>query len=296
MARPLRIEYEGAVYHVISRGNENQSIYRNDSDRLLFFKILDDVVKKFNWLVHAYCLMRNHYHLVIETVDATLSRGMRQLNGVYTQAFNNKHKRAGHLYQGRFKSILIQKDNHLLEVCRYIVLNPVKAGIVHIPEGYKWSSYNSMTGKQEPLPFFTKDWILSQFGTKHETARKGYMDFIKEGTDDEGKYGSKELKNMPAYGDDNFIQQFKDRIKGKKEIKEIVRKERYAGRPRIEDTITPDIMPDKKARNEKIITLIYNWGYGQKEIADRLKLHYSSISKMLAGRRVENYKKSRFKI
>ena len=282
MARPLRIEFEGALYHITSRGNEKRMIYRDDADRFLFFKILDDVVKKFNWLIHAYCLMKNHYHLVIETIDATLSRGMRQLNGVYTQAFNNKHKRAGHLYQGRFKSILIQKDNHLLEVSRYVALNPVKAGIVERPEDYKWSSYNSMIGKEKPPSFLTTDWVLSQFGSKRKSAEDNYKSFIRVGIDKNDGYGSKKLKEVLVYGDNNFIQRFKDSIKEKRDIKEIIKRERYAGRPKIEAVITDDLKADKNMRNKKIADLAYSWGYTQKDIADHLNVHYSSVSKILA--------------
>ena len=118
MARPLRIEYDGALYHVTSRGNEQRPIFRNDDDRELFLTILSKVTERFHWLCHAYCLMDNHYHLVIETPDGNLSKGMRQLNGIYTQAFNRLHHRVGHLFQGRFKGILVQKESHFLEVCR----------------------------------------------------------------------------------------------------------------------------------------------------------------------------------
>src|SRR3990172_2619948 len=130
MARPLRIEYNGAVYHVTSRGNERKNIFKDDEDRLLFLDTLKKVSEKYNWLCHAYCLMNNHYHLVIETPDGNLSRGMWQLNGVYTQRYNARHYSVGHIFQGRYKAILIQKDSHLLEVSRYVVLNPVRAKAV----------------------------------------------------------------------------------------------------------------------------------------------------------------------
>jgi len=118
MARPLRIEYPGAIYHVTSRGNARQSIYQDDKDRQRFLGILDDVVKRFNWICHSYCLMSNHYHLLIETVDGNLSAGMRQVNGIYTQYINNRHHSTGHVFQGRFKAILVDKDAYLLELCR----------------------------------------------------------------------------------------------------------------------------------------------------------------------------------
>ena len=146
MARPLRIEFPGAVYHVTSRGNARQKIYRNDEDRETFLATLGWVVERFGWICHSYCLMDNHFHLLIETPLPNLSRGMRQLNGVYTQKFNRRHNRVGHLFQGRFKSIVAERDSYLLELARYIVLNPVRAKMVKAPEHYPWSSYRPILG------------------------------------------------------------------------------------------------------------------------------------------------------
>ena len=130
MARPLRIEFPGAVYHITSRGNGRQDIFSDDDDRIDFLERLSATVEHFHWICHAYCLMTNHYHLLIETPDGNLSAGMRQLNGTYTQAFNRKHRQVGHLFQGRFKSILVEKESHLLTLSRYIVRNPVAARMV----------------------------------------------------------------------------------------------------------------------------------------------------------------------
>ena len=126
MARPLRIEYEGALYHVTSRGNARERIYLTDGDRLEFLDVLDQVASRFGWICHAYCLMSNHYHLLVETPAANLSKGMQLLNGVYTQRFNRATKRSGHVFQGRFKAVLVEKESHLLELARYVVLNPVR--------------------------------------------------------------------------------------------------------------------------------------------------------------------------
>jgi putative transposase len=134
MSRPLRLELAGALYHVTSRGNARNLIYLQDDDFELFLQILANVCERYNWVVHAYCLMNNHYHLLVETPYANLSQGMRQLNSVFTQSKNRKHHRVGHLFQGRYKAILIDKDAYLLELCRYIVLNPVRANMVSSPE------------------------------------------------------------------------------------------------------------------------------------------------------------------
>lgn len=140
MARPLRPEYPGGVYHITSRGNARENIFVDNADRERCLSVLGDAVAKYNRLCHAYCLMDNHYHALIETPDPTLCMGMRQLNGVYTQAFNRRHRRVGHVFQERYKSILVEKEAHLLELCRYVALNPVRAGLVNDPGKWQWSS------------------------------------------------------------------------------------------------------------------------------------------------------------
>ena len=130
MARPLRLEFPGAIYHVTARGNARNEIFIDDEDRRLFLDCLGEVVARFGWRCHAYCLMDNHYHLLIETPEGNLSRGMRQLNGVYTQRFNRRHGRVGHVFQGRFKAIVVDRDGYLLELCRYVVLNSMRAGVI----------------------------------------------------------------------------------------------------------------------------------------------------------------------
>ena len=147
MSRPLRLEFPNALYHVTSRGDRREDIYEDDEDREVFLDILGDVVTDYNWLRHGHCLMSNHYHLILETLDGNLSKGMRQLNGVFTQASNRRHQRSGHLFQGRYKAILVDKDSYLLELARYVVLNPVRAtGMVRRIEGWPWSSYPAMVG------------------------------------------------------------------------------------------------------------------------------------------------------
>ena len=181
MARPLRIEYPGAVYHVTSRGNAQENIFTGDTDRQIFLEVLGSVVKKYNWLCHAYCLMDNHYHILVETPDPNLSLGMRQLNGVYTQDFNRRHKRVGHIFQGRYSSILVEKNAHLLELCRYIVLNPVRAGMVNKPDDWWWGSYQATAYSVAAPEFLSVNWILAQFGKTKNQACTAYRNFIAEG-------------------------------------------------------------------------------------------------------------------
>jgi putative transposase len=149
MARPLRIEFPGAIYHVTSRGDRREPIFVDDDDRRALLGVVAQSMPRFDAEVLAYCLMGNHYHFVLHTRQANLSRLMRQLNGVYTQAFNRRHAKVGHLFQGRFKAVLVDRDAYLMEVCRYVELNPVRAAIVESPDAWPWSSYLAHVGRVE---------------------------------------------------------------------------------------------------------------------------------------------------
>ncbi len=149
MARPLRIEFQGAVYHVTSRGDRRESIFADDEDRLSFLAVVEQALSRFDAHMLAYCLMGNHYHFVLRTHQANLSRLMRHVNGVYTQAFNRRHGKVGHLLQGRYNAILVDRDAYLLEVCRYVELNPVRARSVDAPEGWPWSSHRAHVGASD---------------------------------------------------------------------------------------------------------------------------------------------------
>lgn len=275
MARPLRIEFAGAVYHVTSRGNERKDIFRDDEDRRLFMDILRRVNEKYNWLCHAYCLMDNHYHIAIETPDGNLSRGMRQLNGIYTQVFNKRHDRVGHIFQGRYKAIIIQKDSHLLEVCRYIVLNPVRAGVVKWPGKWQWSSYRAMTGKSSVHPCLTTDWILGQFGERKISAVKSYVEFVAAGIGKNELW--EQVKGQILLGQEDFASQF---VVGGKEgdIKEIPRSQRHLSRLSLSKLFDGIKRQNKGQRNKRIIEAVYRHGYSQREVADFLNLHYSTVS------------------
>jgi len=172
MARPLRIEYPGALYHVTSRGDRQEAIFDDDQDRRAFLKVLGDVVSRYRWRRHAYFLMGNHYHLMIETPEANLTKGMRQLNGVFTQCSNRRHKRSGHLFQGRYKAILVDRDSYFLELARYVVLNPVRAAMVKYPHLWVWSSYGAMIGKATP-PAWSPPTICWQSSARGGLGRDG---------------------------------------------------------------------------------------------------------------------------
>ncbi len=281
MARPLRIEYEGAVYHITSRGNERKPIFKDEKDQELFLNILGKVSKQYNWYCHAYCLMKNHYHLIIETPEGNLSKGMRQLNGVYTQLFNKRHKRAGHVFQGRYKAILIQKDSHLIETCRYVVLNPVRAKAVKKPEEWKGSSYRGIVGIEKPHSCLTTEWILGQFARRKSLAAKKYREFVEAGIG--GEIIWKDVKGQSILGKEDFVESLIDYVKGYRDIKEIPKSQRYISRPGLDILFSEDIKENRTKRKKKAIEAVERYGYSQKEVADYLGIHYSVVSKLLKG-------------
>ena len=284
MARPLRIEYPGAIYHITSRGNARLPVFEEDRDRRQFLLILEEVVKRYNWLCHAYCLMENHYHLLVETVDGNLSQGMRHLNGVYTQAFNRRHNRVGHVFQGRFKSVLVEQDSYLLELCRYVVLNPVRAGMVKHPGTYKWSSYRYTSGLVKAPPFLKVEWILSQFGKKPREAQQEYRRFVQAGM--RGPSPWEELKAQCILGSKEFIEKLKPALKDKSEIMEIPKEQRLAFRPSLGELFPPDKVAKKEERNAAIEKAYFDHGYTLSEIARHLKLHYATIGRIVKTERL----------
>ena len=162
MARPLRIEFPGATYHVTSRGDRREPIYRDDADRVAQLQVVGAAMDRFEAKVLAYCLMGNHYHLIVHTPQANLSALMRQLNGVYTQVFNRRHRQVGHLFQGRFKAILVDTDAYLLALCRYVERNPVAAGLVASPGDWAWSSYRAHVGRADAPPWLDTAALYAQ--------------------------------------------------------------------------------------------------------------------------------------
>jgi len=181
MARPLRIEYKNAFYHITSRGNERKIIFRDEKDNEKFLYYLDVMHQRYGIIVYAYVLMNNHYHLIIETPKPNLYRMMRDLNGHYTIYFNKRHKRYGHLFQGRYKSVLIDKDHYLLELSRYVHLNPVRAGLVTKPEHYKYSSMSYYLGERKTPSWLNTTWLVEQFGSEARIARIRYKKFVYQG-------------------------------------------------------------------------------------------------------------------
>ncbi|MDD5328684.1 MAG: transposase [Sulfuricella sp.] len=281
MARSLRLEFPGAIYHVTSRGNAQQAVFADDEDRERFLAILGETVTHFGWLCHAYCLMDNHYHLIIETPDGNLSPGMRQLNGVYTQRFNRRHGRVGHLFQGRFKSILVDRDSYLLELCRYVVLNPIRAKMVKKLDGYPWSSYPATIGNAPVPNWLATDWVLSQFGRNRAAARQKYVAFVAEGKMLPSPWQA--LKGQVLLGSEGFVERMGTLLGSKSDLKEIPRSQRFAHRPSLADMFPTSTQGNKPARDVAIRRAYLEFGYTLASIAKQAGVHYSTVSKVIKG-------------
>lgn len=281
MTRPLRIEYHGALHHVTARGNERRAIFGSDHDRSEFLDVLAQVVAIYNWRCYAFCLMDNHYHILIETPDANLSKGMRDLNGIYAQRFNRVHGRDGHLFQGRFHSIVVDRDSYLLEVARYIVLNPVRAKIVPRPVDWKWSSYRATAGFSKPADALSIGELLKNFGSDRHLAVKEYRRFVKEGIDKKNPFDDVLDGNLLG------IEPFSDNIwtiaGDKSDLVEVPISERMVGRPTLLQMFSG--VKSKNDRDDIIVASHGRCKYSQKEIADFLGVHYSTISKVIANSR-----------
>ncbi len=283
MTRPLRLEFPGAIYHVTARGNARSAIYFDDEDRNTFLTALAECVARFGWLCHAYCLMGNHYHLLIETPDANLSAGMRQLNGIYTQRFNRRHGRVGHVFQGHFKAILVERDSYLLELCRYVVLNPVRAKMVREAAQYGWSSCLATIGVIPVPQWLQTDWVLSQFGKSRAVARRKFMEFVAEGADMASPWG--ELKGQVLLGTEQFVSGLQPLLAGKSEIKEFPKAQRLINRPALKTLFPAKVKADKALRDTAIHRACLEHGYSMADIARSAEVHYSTVSRVIKGER-----------
>jgi len=269
MSRPLRIEYEGALHHVMSRGNARQAIVLDDEDRAAWITALARTAERFGWVIWAYCLMDNHYHLLVETPNANLSRGMRELNGVFTQSFNRRHGRVGHLFQGRFKALVVDKDAYLLELCRYVVLNPVRAGMVEKAIDWRWSSHRVVMARAIGPKSLCVDKLLALFGSEASQQRRAYSRFVSIAAGVEDPMDL--VQNQVFLGGDAFVEKV----------------------ARVVSTPGPEV-PKRQRRLRSLRTMereasdrdaaireAYGSGhYSLKEIGAHFALHYSTISRI----------------
>lgn len=235
MARALRIEYPGAFYHVTSRGNERKDIFRSGRDREQFLACLESATVRYGAIIHAYCLMSNHYHLLIETPHGNLSEIMKHVNGAYTTYFNLKRRRSGHLFQGRYKAILVDKDAYAMELSRYIHLNPVRANIVEIAADYPWSSCRAYTGAAGTPHWLHPRFILSLFGSDEERAKNRYREFVRgqAGQESQNPFGNVTASTL--LGGESFVEWVREEfLKNAQPNRELPALRKLAGKPGVE--------------------------------------------------------------
>jgi REP element-mobilizing transposase RayT len=281
MARPLRIEFPGAVYHVTSRGNARATIYADDDDRTTFLALLTRVVQRYHWLCHAYGLTDNHYHLVLETPEGNLSQGMRQVNGLYTQWYNRRQSHVGHVFQGRYKAILIERDSYLVTVCRYVVLHPVCAGMVQTAQEYGWSSYGATAGDGEGPVWLCTDWLLTPCGRDRAEAQQHSRRFVAEGVAHPSPW--QDLHGQILLGHPTFVEAMRPRLQAAHALLDVPRVQRYADRPALETMFHGHQTLSKPERNRRIVLAHQEYGYTLAAIGRALGLHYTTISKVVSA-------------
>ena len=276
MSRPLRIEFEDALYHVTARGDRREPIFEDDADRGALLAVVEQGLERFDAVAYAYCLMGNHYHVVVQTRQLNLSRLMRHVNGVYTQTYNRRHAKVGHLFQGRFKAVVVQEDAYFLEVCRYVDLNPVRAGMVKQPQDWAWSSYRAHTGRAEG-PRWLDSATLHRWLAPRAPRRDGpkrYSQFVAQGRG--VKLWEEALSGQIYLGNEAFVREMQARADSPDE-REIPRAQRRsAARPLQHYFEDPD-------RDAAIARAYLEGGHTQSAIAKATGLSVSRISRLIAA-------------
>ncbi|HRQ66483.1 MAG TPA: transposase [Xanthomonadaceae bacterium] len=260
-----------------SRGDRREAIYEDDADRAQFIEVLGQVATSFNWVIHAWCLMSNHYHLVVETPDGNLSKGMRQLNGVFTQYSNRRHQRSGHLFQGRYKAILVDRDSYLLELSRYVVLNPVRARMKKDPGAWPWSSYRAMVGTAPAPPWLATDGLLGAFGKRRSEARRRYIRFVAEGIKADPIWTH--LNRQMYLGDDAFVHRMQALADTDDEVN-VPRAHRRPPPPTLEA-----IASTNRDRDDAIVAAHATGEYSYQQIAEHFGLHFTTVGRIVRAAR-----------
>ena len=285
MGRPLRIEYIDAFYHVTARGNERQVIFRSNRDRERFLEYLGSARERYMAVIHTYCLMDNHYHILLQTPEGNLSQIMHHINGAYTNYYNTKRKRAGHLFQGRYKALLVNIDEYAMELSRYIHLNPVKAGLVEKPEEYKWSSYQDYIGINKSPDWLFTDFVLNLFDRKVSVARQEYRRFVDTMVGKEYESPLKDVFASTILGGRDFINEIRekylDRKEGNRDLPDL---KHFYERPDLEKIIkgTAEIFDEDAALIKRLqIHLCHRFsGKKLKEIGDCFGIGVSGVSQV----------------
>jgi REP element-mobilizing transposase RayT len=289
MARPLRIEYPHAFYHVTSRGNERKAVFKSQRDREKFLSYLESATERYKAVIHVYCLMDNHYHLFLGTPVGNLSQIMHHINGAYTSYFNTKHARAGHLFQGRYKAILVEADKYAKELSRYIHLNPVRAGIAEKPDEYRWSSCRFYTIKGKAPKWLERNFILGYFGYKLRPAMNRYDDFVCAAVDQEYKNPLSELTHSVVLGSGEFVAEINEKfLRGKRPDRDLPALKDLLNSPGfdlIERAVDGVMQSDEKlARQIKLYFCHRYSGKKLREIGRHFNIGLSGVSE--ASRRI----------
>lgn len=269
----MRIEYPGAVYHITSRGNAKAAIFATAEDRRLYFSTVQAVIEEFRWMCHAFVLMNNHYHLLIETPRGNLADGMHQLNGRFAHWYNKERGRIGHVFQGRFKPIVVEKDSYFLAVVRYVVLNPVRAGMITDPGFWKWSSYQATAG-HEPCPFLSTAETLAHFANDRDDGKEEYRRFVMSGLEDNIW---KDLRGGFLLSTDGYAHEVAEHLKADGAPPEFWRSLEATIRRPLSDLLDNTMSIDAEA----VLAAYRDHGYKQSEIARFLGTNQTKISRLI---------------
>ena len=275
MTRPLRIEYANALYHVTARGNQRGDIFLDDTDRYDWLAIVGEAAERFQWVVYAYCLMLNHFHLMVQTLHANLSRCMHYLNGVYTQRFNRRHMRCGHVLQGRYHAVLIDEEAYLLRVARYVLLNPVRAGFTPDPSSWQWSSYRATCAFETAPSWLGAAHLLQRFSHQPIEAIREFERFVNVGTAATSPWD--ELRQQVFLGDIEFVAAAQARMTAaRREEAEIPSVQRDKTKPCLTDLF--------KAATDVpsgVCAAYHSGDFTMRQIATHLGIHYSTVSRVV---------------
>ena len=277
MSRPPRIEFPGACYHVTGKALVKRKSFVDKIDYNAFLNVLDSVVSRFGWLVHSYALLEDHYHLVVEVPQSNLSRGMRQLNGVYTQHYNRRHLTEGAVFHGRFKSIVFEKELYLLPICRYVVLNPLRISAQTDLAEYRFSSYLAMIGAVGCPAFLHRETVLDAFFADPEKAAQAWKKYVAAGTQADSPLADR--SNQVLLGSDAFVDRLQNMMKNSRKAKQAPKRQRRRKSLRV---VFRHITNASKAERNAIIKQAHlEYDYTLIEIGDFLGLHYTTVSKVI---------------
>lgn len=281
MARPIRLLYPYALYHVVARGNNRQPIYSTSSDYRRFLRILRETIERYQWKCAAYCLMPNHYHLLIQTPNTNLPQGMKHLNGVYALETNKIHKRVGHIFQGRYQAHIIEEDSYALNTARYILHNPVKAGLCKHPADWLWTSWMFTIHPETSPTWFYPEFVPRFFHQQKATSINAFVDFLSQQPEEPYKPPPQHKRPSITQGSKQYLDWLNESHNDQEWTKEIPKQDRLINRLSLAELFGDDKNIKKDERNWLIFVAHVYAGYTQKAVADFLKIHYTTVSRII---------------